>query len=258
MIVYLDVLIFENFVVDLFLLKLTKKLIRVRTSKVRLMIAAMFGALYTVTLVFENTSFFTKRFVQVIMAFIIISLSFNKSNLFTKVKGTLCYIALSMIFSGLCIYLSSEKNNMLSSNLKNIIMSIIILNLLLERLIQYVKERIFVTNYIYELEIINNGEKYHIKGFLDTGNELREPLTNYPCILVEESKISSFDMNNCYYINYSSVGHNGKIRGVKCESVRIKAKDGAWQEVDVIICPCQNEKFSKENDFNALMPRGII
>ena len=52
-------------------------------------------------------------------------------------------------------------------------------------------------------------------------------------IAAEESKISSFDMNNCYYINYSSVGHNGKIRGVKCESVRIKAKDGVWQEVDV-------------------------
>ena len=57
MIVYLDVLIFENFVVDLFLLKLTKKLIRVRTSKIRLMLAAKIGALYTVTLVFKNTSF---------------------------------------------------------------------------------------------------------------------------------------------------------------------------------------------------------
>jgi len=31
--------------------------------------------------------------------------------------------------------------------------------------------------------------KYVIKGFLDTGNELREPITNLPCIIVEEKII---------------------------------------------------------------------
>ena len=98
-----------------------------------------------------------------------------------------------------------------------------------------------------------------IKGLLDTGNALREPVTNLPCIIVESDFFNDLELNsnNEFLIPYSTIGEDGLLKGFKSKDIRIRGEDKKWRNVEVILCECKN-KLSKENDFNALLSRGVI
>jgi stage II sporulation protein GA (sporulation sigma-E factor processing peptidase) len=144
-------------------------------------------------------------------------------------------------------------------SLKNFVISIMILYILYTRAISYFRERAIIGNYTYDIEITINNIKYIIKGFLDTGNELREPVTNLPCILVEKNLFCNFavDKDKEYYINYSAIGYKGKIKGFKVDKVRIRTEGEEYREVNALICPC-DDVLSIDKDFNALLSRGVI
>ena len=174
---------------------------------------------------------------------------------------------ITFTLSGLCFALSFSQNSykiggafrITNYSLKYLLLGIMIIYIFYERLSNYVKDKTCVNNYNYQIEFEVCDKKYSIKSFLDTGNELREPITNLPCILIEDKLISDikFDDKNTYYIPYSSVGYSGNLKGIRINKVKIKDNKSFYEEIDAIICPCK-EKLSKENEFNGLLPRGIL
>nr|WP_278279571.1 sigma-E processing peptidase SpoIIGA [Clostridium sp. DMHC 10] len=101
-------------------------------------------------------------------------------------------------------------------NFKNIsyrylIIGIMILYMLIFRIITFVKDRKDIYNLIYSVEIGVDNTKKFVKAFLDTGNELREPVTNLPVMIIERNSLDNIvvDDRYKYYIKYKVV--NGKI-----------------------------------------------
>jgi len=133
-----------------------------------------------------------------------------------------------------------------------------IVYIIYSRFIEYIKDKLFTNNFTFNIEFEVDDIQYNLKSFLDTGNELREPITNLPCILIEENLIShiNFEGKNIYYILYSSIGYGGKLKGIRVNNIKIKKKDCLYENVDAIICPCK-EKLSSEHEFNALLSRGV-
>ena len=129
----------------------------------------------------------------------------------------------------------------------------------MERLIFYVKDKLVVKGYIFDMEITVGKIKYNIKCFLDTGNELREPVTNLPCIIVEENYLdfNKFDEKEAFFINYNAVGYKGTLKGFKVDNLVLKKDKKEWKTITAIVCPCK-EVLSKEREFNALLSRGVI
>ena len=119
------------------------------------------------------------------------------------------------------------------------------------------KERlkILMDNYI------KNDEKIlMLKGFLDTGNELREPITNLPCILIEDEYLLQLELKkeDEYFIRYKTIDSSDILHGFRSDFIKIKGKDdSAWREIDAIVCGCKTT-LSKENDYQVLLSRGII
>jgi stage II sporulation protein GA (sporulation sigma-E factor processing peptidase) len=134
-----------------------------------------------------------------------------------------------------------------------------ILNIIFTRIIELLKERFFINNFIYEMEIVLNERIISLKGFLDTGNALKEPITNLPCILIDKEYLEKFNLKEKekFYINYKTIGNYGDIEGFIFEKVRIKKGKESWIEIKAIICKSE-VKLSKENEFNALLSRGVI
>ena len=122
-----------------------------------------------------------------------------------------------------------------------------------------IRDRFFINNFIYEMELIIDGRIINLKGFLDTGNALREPITNLPCILIDKEYLKTFNLNEKekFHINYKTIGNHGNIEGFIFEKVRIKKDKESWIEIKAIICKSE-VKLSKENEFNALLSRGVI
>ena len=143
--------------------------------------------------------------------------------------------------------------------MKYLILSLLSLYIVIVRLIDYLKDRALLKSFIYDIEIYNKEKSIILKGLLDTGNGLKEPITNLPCIIVEKDFIEEFfsDRDEEFLIPYSTVGEIGNLKGVKSKEVRIRGEDSNWQDVEVIICKCKN-KLSKEDEFNALLSRGVV
>ncbi|MEG1286509.1 MAG: sigma-E processing peptidase SpoIIGA [Clostridium sp.] len=265
MVVYIDVVLFENFVVNLFLLLLTFKLLRFNYKK-SIYLSAIVGSIYTLALFLEwplGTSFIAKVFIAILMVFIAI----GEKSLMNILKCVGCFFILSFTLCGLCFgfalmqneYSVMQKFEMSNYSIKYILISVMMLYIVIVRAYEYLRERVVIKSLIYDIEISVNKNILNIKGFLDTGNELREPVTNLPCIIIEESYLNEVQISESDYFNiaYSTIGENGKMKGFKGEKIRIKSQDEDWRTIDAIVCSCKN-KLSKENDFNALLSRGII
>ena len=192
---------------------------------------------------------------------------YGKTTLINMLKALIVFLLTTFTLSGICFLFSLKQNYYILDgiykierySIKYILLGLMIIFMSADRIIEYVKDRVTVNSYIYIIEFEIGGRNYSFRSFLDTGNELREPVTNLPCILIEEDLFSgiSFDKKNIYEIPYNAIGYGGKLKGIKINNIKIKGRDLWDRQVDAIVCPCM-EKLSKENEFNALLSRGIL
>ncbi|WP_300383183.1 sigma-E processing peptidase SpoIIGA [Clostridium sp.] len=265
MVVYIDIIIIENFIINLFLLINTMKSLKFNYNK-KIYLSSAIGAFYTITL-FMKIRFLTSIFMKIFMVAIMILICHQKRNIKNILKATTVFFLLSFMLCGFgfSLYFMDNQYDFLNQftikgfSLKYILISIMILNIVFTRIIEFLKERFFINNFIYDMEIIINGSIINLKGFLDTGNALREPITNLPCILIEEEYLQGFNLKNKekFYINYKTIGNCGDIEGFIFENIRIKKDKESWSEIKAVICKSEI-KLSKENEFNALLSRGVI
>ncbi|MGL5351854.1 MAG: sigma-E processing peptidase SpoIIGA [Clostridium sp.] len=265
MVVYIDLVIIENFIINLFLLLLTFKLLKYDYKKT-IYLSAILGAIYTLVIFLEwplGRSFIAKVFVAIVM----VAIPIKCKKVLNILKSVGCFFALSFLLCGVCFgfvlmqneYDFVEKFYMSNNSIKYTLISLMALYIVIVRAYEYLRGRLVVKSLIYDIEIFVNGNILKVKGFLDTGNELREPVTNLPCIIIEESYLNKVTISEKEYFNiaYKTIGESGKIRGFRGDKVRIRNEDAEWRNVDAIICGCEN-KLSSDNDFNALLSIGII
>ena len=66
--IYLDILLIENFLVNLFLLMISYKVLREKYSFKKCILSSGIGALYTLTMVFKELNWLSNNLFQVIVA----------------------------------------------------------------------------------------------------------------------------------------------------------------------------------------------
>lgn len=265
--IYADVLILENSIVNFFLLTLTMKAIKHKCKIKTLIWSSIIGGIYTLVLIIPQLNILSYLPCELVVAYIMIRMVYGKTSILNNVKVLFIFLMITFTLSGLCFLLSIKQNIYLLGNtfklekysIKYIMLGIMIIYITYSRVIEYMRDKLFVNNYIFDIEFEIENKQYSFKSFLDTGNELREPITNLPCILIEKRLISEIDFNstNTYHILYSSIGYGGELKGIKVDNIIIKNKKGLYEKIDAIICPCK-EKLSKEREFNALLSRGIV
>lgn len=265
--IYADVLILENSIVNFFLLTLTMKMIKHKCKIVALICSSIIGGIYTLVLIIPQLTVMTNLPCKLVVAYIMVRIAYGRNNIINNIKVLFVFLLVTFTLSGLCFLLSLQQNIYILGNsfriekysIKYIMLGIMIVYVIYVRLIEYIRNKLFVNNYIFQLEFEIQDKKYNFKSFLDTGNELREPITNLPCILIEKNLIEdiNFDCNNTYHILYDSIGYGGELKGVRINNVKLNSNKFLDKKIDAIICPC-TEKLSKENEFNALLSRGVV
>jgi len=265
--IYADILILENCIVNLFLLTATMKCIKHKCKMIALIISSSVGGVYTLILLIPKLKVLSTLPFELIVACIMIRLVYGKISFFNLIKILAIFLMMTFTLSGLCFLFSVKQNLYLIGttfkiekySIKYIMLAIMILYIIYSRIIDYIKDKLFTNKFNFNIEFEIEERKYSFQSFLDTGNELREVITNLPCILIEEDLINDINFNskNTYNILYSSIGHGGSLKGIRVNNIKIKNEDFVYQEIDAIICPCK-EKLSKENEFNALLSRGVV
>ena len=160
-----------------------------------------------------------------------IRLVYGKTSIFNLIKLLVIFLMMTFTLSGICFLFSIKQNLYLLGStfkiekysIKYIMLGIMIIYIIYSRIIDYIKDKLFTNNFSFNIEFEIEDRQYSFQSFLDTGNELREPITNLPCILIEENLINDVNFNgkNIYYILYSSIGYGGKLKGIRVNNIKI-------------------------------------
>ncbi len=128
------------------------------------------------------------------------------------------------------------------------------------------------------IKIFNNGKEQNVRAMIDTGNLLKDPITNSPVIIIEKSKLNNILPNEILentgkiingeyefseeYLKYaskfrvlpfSSLGkQNGMLLGFKVDKAEADINDEDIVRNDVIV-GIYDKKLSNRNQYQSLI-----
>ena len=221
--IYLDLIMLLNFFFDFILLLSVSILLRRKASISRLMLGAFIGGLSMLFLFIKINNmelFILKAAISIFM----ILISFGYKSISYTLKNILFLYISSIVLGGFLYFLNIEFsykqyglvfiNNGYSINVVFlIIFSPIIIYI-------YVKQGLLLkTNYsnYYLINIYLNNHKYSFNAYMDTGNNLTDPITHKPVILIDKL----IPCKRYFYIPYKGVNDIGLIKCFKADKVEV-------------------------------------
>ncbi|WP_461204496.1 sigma-E processing peptidase SpoIIGA [Clostridium sp. DL1XJH146] len=267
MVIFADIVFIENLIINYFLLVMTTKVMELRYKIKNAILSASVGSFIAVIGLYDKFNFIYSFIFKLITALLMIILLFYRKKYILYFKGLVTFIFISFIMSGICISLnylnySSIHTTIESYSYKKLILALIIFYLFVNRFFVFIRDRKSLKVLIFQTNIYYKNTMKTVTAFMDTGNELREPSTNLPVIIVEKNVFKEININNpnTYLIPYKGInGEISKFEGFLPDYVEIIDDCGITgiKRQKAIIALC-DRKLSAFNDYNALLSRGIF
>lgn len=227
--IYVDLIIFLNFMFDFILLLVTNIILKRGTSLKRIILGALVGSL-TIVVLFIPFTTCTLFFLKVLLSILIILITFGYKDLKYFLINLFYFYIVSIILGGFMYYLNIEfsyKNigmvfyhKGLSINYIFIIIFSPIILLMYKRQMKLIKE---INSLHYNVEVYVNDKPLYLKGFMDTGNTLVDPITKRKVIITNSREFINIVKNNMYYlVPYETVSSSNLIKCYKVDKIYIK------------------------------------
>lgn len=260
MVVYVDVLFVVNFFITYLLLLLTKLFIKDNPKTVRMLAGAFTGGVYSLVILADELSFLITAIGKIAVSALIIFIAFGFKRvvIFAKTLGIFYFSNMLLLGVILAVWLIFKPDGIAIHN-DVVYFDIPAKTLLISALVAYlislagvkIYNRTIGKNEIYSLTIFKNDKEVHLYAFADTGNKLKEPFSDYPVIVIDESKIS-FETERI--IPFHSVGGEGMLRAFKPDKVIISNSRGCYETDRVYIALSSVDS----KDFSAILNPEII
>lgn len=288
--IYIDVIFFENLIMNCIILYATSIILKIKVKVIRLLISSAIGALYAIILYISKMSIYNSLISKTILAVIMLYIAFKPQNIKKLCKEILIFYLTSFVFGGVALYLIyfinpkqiSIKNGMFAGEnvLKIIILGGIVAFIVIKISFKIIKTKMNSKDMSCDIHI-QIGDKYiRTKAMLDTGNLVKEPITNTPVIIVESSllydilpkeilnnldNILKGDLTNIpeeiqeqylpklRCIPFSSLGkQNGMLLGIRAEKLEV-SKDDEVKVTKNIIVGIYEKSLTKRGEYRALI-----
>lgn len=224
--IYVDFVLFLNFMIDLLLLFGVSIILKRNVSINRIILGAFFGSLSILFLFFNINSFLLTIF-KILISIIMVIVAFGFKNIKYLFKNFIFLYLLGIVLGGVLYFLNIQFSYkqvgliFFHSGISiNIIFLIIVSPIVIYLYIKQVSS--LKNNYAnyYKIRINLENREYKFIGFLDTGNKLKDPYFNRPIILINKDKISFNDMKKIY-IPYVTITENGLLECINLKQVYI-------------------------------------
>lgn len=292
MTIYLDIVFIENLIINYILLLSTAIISSRKINHKQLIIASCIGAIYAIINYFAKVDSLINFFIKIIISICMISISFEKIK-FNKILKILMYFYLiSFTFGGISFMLlffvnpesiKFENNHFVGTYpLKIVLIGGILGFVIINIISKFIINKISQKSMICEIEIFYKGKCQKIKTMIDTGNLLKEPITQKDVIIVEKSSlefllekefldniknivkgkfISSNNKEDYSYkfniIPFSSLGNeNGILVGFKPDYVKIYEEEE--KIVKNVFIGIYDGKLTKTNLYTSLIGLNIL
>ena len=270
MTIYIDIVLVENIIMNFIILFATAIILKIKIKYIRIFVASLLGAVYSVIAYMGILKLYSNIIMKILLSILIVYIAFNPQSIKKMWKNLVIFYLTSFIFGGVAfalIYILKPQDILMKNGLflgtyllKSVLLGAIISLLVILVGFKIVKGKFSKKDMFCDLEIKINNKIVKTTAMIDTGNCLKEPISNIPVIVLEHTLlyecIPKQILNNLDniigLIPYSSLGkQNGMLLGIKPEYVKISAEEKE-KKINVII-GMYNKSLTKRGEYRALI-----
>lgn len=295
MTIYLDVVLIENLCMNYIILFATGYLLKRRIKHIRLILSSLLGGIYSILAYMEVLEIYSNFIVKVILSIIMVYLAYQAKNIKQLSKELLFFYLTSFVFGGCAfalLYVIKPQEILMRNGtyigtypLKVAILGGIVGFTITVVAFRFAKARISKKDIYCNITIYFGTESIETTALLDTGNMLKDPITQMPVIVVEKEKLKSilpeiilnhlnhiiggdvpkqvYEDENLQYITkfrvipFSSIGKtNGMLLGFKADKIIVEQEEK--QVIKNVIVGIYENTLSKKGQYSALIGLELI
>lgn len=233
MIVYVELALFNNFLISYVLLFLTKKICLINTKLYRILLSCVFSSLISLLLPLLHFSSIFMLFIKVLIGLLCVVIAFSAKTIKKLLKFFLVYLALTFGFGGVVYaFISIIKLDLNSVTFLNtpfviafvgIYVLLVMFILSVVKLIKVLNKHSKVTKFLYKAKLTINNKTYLTNAFLDSGNRLKDSisgegisivtftflskfLTSETMLKLAQKNLDNLSLKDAHLVEFSSVG----------------------------------------------------
>ena len=292
--VYIDIVLLENICMNYIILLGLGYIIKLKINYLRIFVSSLIGAIYAVLAYSRIFPLYTNFLVKIVLSICMVYIAYNPKKIKGLIKELIVFYLVSFALGGCAfalLYWIKPQEIFMENGvfIGTYPIKIVLMGGLLGIAITYisfklVKNKMNKSELVYDIKIKLEEKEITTKVLLDTGNMLKEPLSNIPVVLIEkdiligllpkeliyeQEQIIGGDLkkqDNIEYkyktrlkiIPYTSVGkENGIILGIKADKISILTDVNEIVKKEVIV-GIYNKRFSKSGKYFGLIGLDIL
>ena len=289
MTIYVDVVLLENLCMNYIILFGTGYIIRLKIKHLRILLSSLIGAIYAILAYAGIFPMYANIFVKIVLSICMVYIAFYPKNIKGMVKELIVFYLVSFALGGCAfalLYIVKPQDIFMKDGvyIGTYPIKIALLGGIVGFVVTYiafkvVKTRMTKNELIYDMVIKIKDKELTTKVMLDTGNMLKDPISNMPVVLVEKNilypilpkellensknilggdfkeneDINNEDRTRLRIIPFTSVGkQNGMMLGIKVDEIKIITDVDEVINDNAIICVYEKE-FSKRKKYFGLI-----
>ena len=273
----------------------TAIILKIKPKTIRIITSSTIGSVYAIITYISEIPLYTSVISKAILAVVMVYIAFNSRNFKIMCKQIAIFYLTSFVFGGVTLYLVYYikpqevfiKNGVFVGDyiLKVIMLSAIVAFITIKISLKIIKTKISPKDMYCKIKIKLNNKIIETKAMIDTGNLVKEPITNAPVVIVEgtllENVLPTQILNNIEkilcgdlsqisediqekYISkfrcipFSSLGkQNGMLLGIRADEVQVEAEDEKKVSQNIII-GIYDKSLTKRGEYRALIGIELI
>lgn len=230
MCVYVDILIILNTLVNYFILLAVDKVLRLHSKRWRILLGGAVGGLSSLLLFLENLGI-VMTLLKILTAIFMTVVTFGIKPIRRLLKSVFLLFAITFLFGGLlfAIYIFFDKDILIYSN-GIVYFDIDLTFLIICTVISYavitviskITDKKAPKSKEYYVTVENTGKTISCTALMDTGNNLREPFSDYPVIMLDKELFNKlFTEDKIRLIPVSTVNGESVIKAFRPQKLII-------------------------------------
>lgn len=295
MTIYIDVVLIENLIMNYIILFGTSIIAKIQTKQFRLILASLAGGVYAIIAYVSILKIYSTLLLKLIVSIIIVYIAFNPQNIKSMMKQLILFYLTSFVFGGAAfflIYVVKPQNIIMKNGmfvgtypLKIALLGAIIGLILIALTVKIIKTKITKKSLVCNIKINLLNNSISTTALIDTGNFLKDPISNLPVIVVERSllynifpkeilnnlgkilggeldefsdKIKNDYISKLKVIPFSSLGkQNGMLLGIKADRIEIEYENEIIKRENIIV-GIYEMSLTKRGEYRVLIGMNLL
>jgi len=219
MTIYIDLLFILNFIYDGLVLLTVSVTLKRNISFKRILLGSLIGGI-SIFLIFIPINKYLLFILKILAGLLMTLVTFKYKNLKYFINNTIYLYMCSVILAGFLYFLKIEFSDL------SYLISLSIAPVILYLYIKEQKKLKKVVNYYKDILItLKNNYVLEVTGFIDSGNKLKDPITNKYIILINKNKLNGiYNIRSPMYVPIKTVNSTSLLECISIKNIIIDNK----------------------------------